>query len=99
MAIRKRGYVVYVGETTSSSDIYDIEPNTLQNGELYWVEYVEYNSIVKKKYFIYHKDVENVTAYISDHYIGCNHDMTDVNCDFISLGEWRESQMKTILDE
>lgn len=100
MAIRKNGYMVYIGETTSSNDIYDIEPKTLYKGEIYWVEYVEYGTISLKKHFIYNKDVDNdVDSNISDHYIGCNNNGTDVSNDFIALSEWREQQMKSILDD
>ena len=108
MGISKRGHMVYIGETTSSNGIYDIEPKTLQKGEIYWVEYVEYNSVLpedtvclpKARLYIYHKNVENVEdAYISDHYIGCNNNGTDVCNDFIALAEWREQQMKAVLDD
>ena len=100
MGISKRGHMVYIGETTSSNGIYDIEPKTLQKGEIYWVEYVEYNSIAGRKHYIYHKNVENVEdAYISDHYIGCNNNGTDVCNDFIALAEWREQQIKAVLDD
>ena len=84
--------MVYIGETTSSNDVYDIEPKTLYKGKIYWVEYVEYEAISLKKHFIY-KDVENID------YIGCNNNGTDVSNDFIALSEWREQQMKSILDD
>jgi hypothetical protein len=101
----KSGHMIYIGETISSNchtHTYDIA-DSLYKGELYWIDCFSYNNNNNiERYFIYRKEYDgnnNDVQHQIDSYIGCNNIRKDVSNHFIPLAEFREQQIKSILDE
>ena len=93
MAILKEDYMIYVGETNSNN--YLLYGSLIKN-ETYWIQIVSHRD--SNIYNIYRKDFNNITDDFPD-YIGVNTTNNDVSKDFISIAEWREQQIKTIIDD
>ena len=94
MADVKEGYMIYIGENTDNYILY----GNLIKYETYWIKIISSIRFDNSIYNIYKRDINDYTDDFPD-YIGVNDTYVDVSNDFISLAEWREQQIKAVLDE
>jgi len=92
MADVKEGYMIYIGENT---DNYLLSGNLIKY-ETYYVKIISSITFDHPIYNIY--QMLHLGDDFTD-YIGVNNTNIDVSNDFITLAEWREQQIKEVLDE
>lgn len=95
MAIHK-SYMIYIGETLETSNEQYLLYGKLIKGNTYFIEIVS-NNLYTPIYNVYRHDYNNITDDFPD-YVGINCTGVDVSNDFISVAEWREEQIKSVLD-
>ena len=97
MAILKESNMIYIGETIEKNNERYLLYGNLIKGNTYWIQIVSNEGMRHCIYNIYRQDYNNITDDFPE-YIGINASGVDVSKDFISLAEFREQQIKSIID-